>query len=163
MLSRPAALLDGANCALAAGARAGGAGAALVFVAVQLARWAAGPGPGAAAAAAGSLRVTGLLLLLLLVCGVGGWAASALGGSGELWAAAWAPLLIAHIALHAVCAPAAARAAGAASRVQRVAVWVAAAVGWPLAASALAFWPLLVRRWTAVAGLLSRVSWTHGH
>ena len=139
MLSRPAALLDGANCALAAGARAGGAGASLVFVAVQLARWAAGPGPGAAAAAAGSLRVTGLLVLSLLVCAGGGWAASALGGSGTVWALVWAPLLSAHIALHAFCAPAAARAVGAASRAQGVAICVIAAFGWPLAAWASAF------------------------
>lgn len=119
VLARPASVYDGVNCALGAVAQVCGAAAALALAAPLLTRWAASPGPGVAAAAAGSLRITGLLLLACLVCFGGGRAASALGGSGAFWAAAWAPLLLAHLALHAGWGPAVARAAGAASHAHR--------------------------------------------
>ena len=111
----------------------------LLFAAVLLTRWGPGPGPGATAAAAGSARVSGLLVLALLVCYWGGQIAAALGGSRDVWAKAWATLFLAHVALHAGCAPFAARAVDAASPVLRIAIWVFAALVWPLVASVLAF------------------------
>ena len=139
LLSRPAALPNFFNCALAAAAQACGAGALLLFAAVLLTRSGAGPGPGAAAAAAGSARVSGLLVLAVLVCFWGGQIAAALGGSRDVWALAWALLFTAHVALHVGFAPAAARFVYGKSHASQIAIWVFAACVWPLVASVLAF------------------------